>query len=83
MTLSELCLKGISLLSYLCGIWLTSVQKRSNKKRGDYKVFKTKHDTHWDKVDIQREWCRGGDLNGLRDMWALPVSGGWNHPVMS
>jgi hypothetical protein len=27
MALSELCLKGISLLSYLCGILLTSVQK--------------------------------------------------------
>jgi hypothetical protein len=30
MTLSELCLKGISLLSYLCSRWLASVQKLLN-----------------------------------------------------
>jgi hypothetical protein len=29
MTLSKLCLKGISLLSYLCGIWLTSLKKKN------------------------------------------------------
>jgi hypothetical protein len=27
MTLSELCMKRISISSYMCGIWLTSVQK--------------------------------------------------------
>jgi hypothetical protein len=54
-----------------------------NNNPGNYKVSQTKHGTQWDRVDIHKEWFGGGDLNGFRDIWALSVSGGWNHQVMS
>jgi hypothetical protein len=69
MNLRELCLKRISLiLSYLYGIWLTSVQILLKQDvhvhyiRGNHKVFHTKHGTWWDRTDFHKEWFRGGDL---------------------
>jgi hypothetical protein len=64
MTLSELCLNGISIISYLCGIWSTTAKTGCNCKRATI-VSQTKHDTWWDRVDFHKEWFWGGDLEGL------------------
>jgi hypothetical protein len=63
MTLSELCLKGISLLYHLYGIWLTSVQKVLKQDVIIIRaiiVSQMKHGTQWDRVDCRHngQWNR-------------------------
>jgi hypothetical protein len=53
MTLNKLCLKGISLLSYWCCIWLTSVKRLI--RVGISTVFKI----------LGIFLCTGGDLNSF------------------
>jgi hypothetical protein len=67
--------------------WLTSVKKLLKQDaiiiRATIKSPKLSMALEWDRVDFHKEWFRGGDLNGFRDIWALPVSRGGNHHVMS
>jgi hypothetical protein len=43
------------------------------------------HELRTIKCSLKQEyvWFRGGDINGFRDIWALPVKGGWDHTVWS